>query len=80
MAVGDKDLPAAVQDQGVLCQDGKVQHHLVHFRLTVASDTENLVCHGIQHGDDLLGRVIPGQVIPRPVIEDVAQQHQPVSA
>ena len=69
----------SVQQQfGELRHTGEGEHHLIHLRLAVAPDGDDAVLQIGQHGDHLLGGVVPGQVVPGAVVEQVAQQHQPV--
>ena len=61
-----------------LCHTGKWQNHLVNLRLTVAPHRNDNIPVPAQHGDHLLRRVIPGQVVPGAVVQQISQQDQPV--
>ena len=47
MAVGGIDQPPAGLQDGIVRQNGKVQHHLVHLGVTVAPDAEDVLSPGI---------------------------------
>ena len=70
-----------VQKQlGKLRHAGKRQNHLVNLRLTVAPNRDDVFPVPAQHGDHLLRRVVPGQVVPGAVVQQISQQNQPVRA
>ena len=48
MSVGEKETFSIIHQQGVIGQDGKVQQHLVHLRITVSTDGDNLTGHRIE--------------------------------
>ena len=64
--------------QAILRQDGKIQHHLVHLAVAVATDAEQVVFLFVEQADYLLGVVVLGQRISGAVVEKVSQQQQPV--
>lgn len=64
--------------QGIIRQNREVQHHLVYFRFAVAADTENAVCHGIQHRNHSFRIVALRKIIPWAMIENVAKKNQAV--
>ena len=76
VAVGGPDHVAVQPQRGVIGHDGELQHHLVHLAVTVAPDAQQLLAHVVEHLDHPLGRVVPGQVVARAVVEDVAEQQQ----
>ena len=43
VAVGSKNQTATGFQKGIVCQDGKVQHQLVHLRVAIAPDAENML-------------------------------------
>ena len=47
VAVGGINGPAAFGYDGIIGENGKFQHHLIHFRVTVSPYTENPVLPGI---------------------------------
>ena len=59
--------------QGIIRQNREIQHHLVYFRFAVAADTENAVCHGIQHRNHGFRIVALRKIIPWAMIENVAK-------
>ena len=77
VAVGEVGQPVLQQEDAVVGQDGKLQHHLVHLAVAVAPDAEQVVGQGVEQGDDLLGGIVPGQVVAGAVVEQVSQQNQP---
>ena len=77
MPVGGVDELFARREDAVIRQHRKVQHHLIHLGIAVASDTAKPVLQAVQLRDDLFGRIVPGQVVPRAVIEQIPQQEQP---
>ena len=64
VAVGSKHHQAAKVQQGILRQDGKLQHHLVHLCVTVAANAENLPPHRSEHSGKPLWVVSRGQIVP----------------
>ena len=64
--------------QGVFGQHGEFQDHLVHLGFAVAPDAENPVLDAVQQPDDLFGGIAFGQVVPGPVVQQVAQKKQSV--
>ena len=62
----------------VICQDGKFQHHLIYFCITVSANAEEPVFDFIQRGQHFLGCVVPGKIISGAVIEDITQNQQPI--
>ena len=61
----------------VVRQNGKCQHHLVHLRVAVSAHAENVLFMFIQHFSHAFRVVISGQIISRPVVENIAQQKKP---
>ena len=74
VAVGQVHGDSVALQQGVVGHAGKGQHHLVHLGLAVAPDRQDLVLQRGQHGDHLLGGILPGQIISRTVVQKIAQQ------
>ena len=67
-----------VGEQGIVCHAGEVEHHLVDLGLAVAAYGQHLASDAIEHLDHLLGGIVLGQVVARPVVEQVAQEHHAV--
>ena len=59
-----------IKDHGI-GKNGKVQHHLIHFGVTVPAYTEELALHFVEFRDYLLRKVIPGKIIAGAVIENI---------
>ena len=78
MAVGGVDAETVNAQQGVVRHQGKIQHHLVHFRVAVSPDAQDVILPRVQHGNDLLGGIAVGQIVARTVIQNVSQQEKPV--
>ena len=78
MPMGQKDHARPLGQQPILRQHRKLQHHLIHLRITVSPKAEKPIPPGIQQGDHLLGSVLPGQIVPGAVVENVPQQQEPV--
>ena len=80
MPVGRINEPLPHRKHRIIGQHGEFQHHLVHLGITVAPHAEQLLLFPVQQGDDLLGSVLSGQVVAGAVVEQVAQQEQPVGS
>ena len=78
MAVGDVDQPLPHRQHSVICQHREIEHHLVHLGVAVAAHAQQLGRKAVQQGDDLLGGVVPGQVVAGAVVEQVSQKEQAV--
>ena len=78
MTVGDEDLVPPGDEETVVGHDGKAQHGLVDLGVAVAAHAEDGDRKPREHGGDLFGRVVPGQVVARPVVERVAQEQERV--
>ena len=76
MTMGQVQALAVHQKLGEIRQTGEGEDHLVHLRFAVAPDGDDFLLPGGEHGNDLLGGIIPGQVIPGTVIQQIPQQHQ----
>ena len=79
MPVGEIEQPAAQGQHPIIGQDGKRQHHLVHFTVTVSPHAEEAFLSLVQHSQNFFGRVFPGQIISGPMVQKISQQDQPVS-
>ena len=80
VAVGGVDEPLPRCEHGIVGQNGKFQHHLVHLGIAVAAHAENAVPARIEQGQHLLGGIRRRQVVARAVVQNIAQQKQPVRA
>ena len=77
VAMGGKEGEVRLRlNQGVICHTGEGQHHLVHLCLAVAPHGQNPVLQTGEHGDDILGPVALGQIVPGTVIEQIPQKEQ----
>ena len=56
----------------VIRHNGKVEDHLIHLGLTVASDGIDLFLYSVEHGDDFFGSIILRKVVSRSVVKQVA--------
>ena len=79
VAMGRIDEAAALSQDGIGGHDGEFQYHLVYIGVTISTDTEDGIFDFVEHGKDFLRGIVFGQVIARPVIEDIAEQDQAVS-
>ena len=78
MAVGNVDQPLPHRQHGIICQYREIEHHLVYLGVAVAPHAQQLGRKAVQQRDDLLGGVIPGQVVAGAVVEQVSQKEQAV--
>ena len=78
MAVGDVEGHAVGLHQGVVCQNGEVQHHLVHLAVAVATDGGYPLLETVEHGAGLGTVVLLRQRVPGAVVEEVSQEQNPV--
>ena len=75
VAVGQVHGDAVALQQGVVRHAGEGEHHLVHLGLAVSANGENSVLQAGQHGDHGFRGIVPGQVVSRTVVQQVAQQN-----
>ena len=78
MAVGDVDQPLSHRKHSIICQHRKGEYHLVHLGVAVAAHAQQLGRKTVQQRDDLLGGVVPGQVVAGAVVEQASQKEQAV--
>ena len=79
VAMGRKNATPVKFKKAIVRQDRKLQDHLVNFRIAVSSDAQDFLLHGIQKADHFLRIIFLWQVVPGAMVEDVAEQKQPVS-
>ncbi len=58
----------------------KIEHHLVNLRIAVAPYRRNAVGKTVQNRYYFFGAVSVGQIVPRPVIKQIAEQNKTVCA
>lgn len=73
MSVGEKETFSIIHQQGVIGQDGKVQQHLVHLRITVSTDGDNLTGHRIETFCDPFRVKSLRYPVPGTIIQDISQ-------
>ena len=78
--MGEHQRSVCVHHQRVIAQAGKVQHHLIHLGIAVATHGCNAVGVSVQQLRHLSRCVAFGQGIARPVVQQVAKQQQSVGA
>ena len=78
MAMGQIQGKTIGEDHGAVSQAGEGQNHLIHLRLAVAPDSQDDLPVLRKHRDHRFGGIIPGQIVPGTVIEQIAQQEQSV--
>ena len=79
LPMGGIEQAVSPREDTIVRQDREVQNHLIHLRIAVAPDAEDPVLPLIQHGKNLFRCIVPGQIIPRAMVQQVAQKQQPVS-
>ena len=67
-------------DDGVVAHHRELEHHLVDFGVAVAAHGDDLVLSGVQQVRDPHGVVEVRYAVARPVVEEVAKQHDAVVA
>lgn len=80
VAMGRIDEAAALGQDGIGGHDRKFQYHLVDVGITIAADTEDRILDFVEPSKDFFRRVVLGQVVAWPVVEDIAEQDQAVCA
>ena len=80
LAVRDGIFRFRVPEHVVVCHARELEHHLVYLCLAVAAYGDDLILHAIEHGYDLFGGIVFGQVVSGPVIEEVSQKDDALRA
>ena len=80
VAVDGVECPAAPGEDGILRQNGEVQHHLIHLSVTVSPDAQQMLPAAVEQLDDLLGGIALRQVVPGTVVQKISQQQKPLPA
>lgn len=70
MSVGKKETFSVIYQQDVIGQNGKVQQHLVHLRITVSTDGHNFTGHRIKTFCNPLRIKSLRYPVPRTIIQD----------
>jgi len=78
MAVGQMEQLAVHQQLRIVSQAGEGKHHLIYLGFAVAPNGNDALLQPGQHGNHLLGGVVPGQIVAGAVIQQVAQENHPV--
>ena len=78
MAMGSIHPEAIDTQQGIIRHDREIKHHLVHFRIAVSTDTQQIVLPRIQQRYDFFRRVLVRQVISGSVIQQIPQKQDSV--
>ena len=76
MSVRAINLLGSVKYPSVIGHAGEVEHHLIDFRIAVAAHCDDAVRQWVEHLCDLCRRIFIGKRVARPVIQNIAQQHQ----
>ena len=74
VTVRGEDGHAVYGKAGVFRHHRERQHHLIHLRLAVAADAEQLLPVRVQKRDDRFGIIAVRQVVARPMVQKVAKQ------
>ena len=67
-------------DDGIVVHAGEIQHHLIHFRIAVASDCDDGIGVPVEHLRDLRGIVPLRKRVAWAVVHEVAKQYELVAS
>ena len=76
MAVRHKTAAVGVENRRVVAHDGKIEKHLIDFRVAVAADGENLFFLRVEQRREIGGIVADGQHVAGAVVEVVAAEDE----
>ena len=63
---------------GKIAQAGEIEHHLIDLRVAISPYGDDALCHVVEDGEHLFGRIALGQVVSGAMVEQVAEQQHAV--
>ena len=76
MAVRHKTAAVGMENRRIVAHDGKIEKHLIDFRVAVAADGDDFLLHGVQEWREIGGFIADGQHVAGAVIEVVAAEDE----
>ena len=76
MAVRHKTAAVGVENRRVVAHDGKIEKHLIDFRVAVASNGDHFLLHGVHERREIGWFIADGQHVAGAVVEVVAAEDE----
>ena len=80
MPVGKEKLAPVRFQQRIVRHYGEFQNHLVYFAVTISAHAKQLLFDAVEHSKHFLRRIPVGEIVARPVVEQIPEQHQLIRA
>ena len=76
MAVRHKTAAIGVKNRRVVAHDGKIEKHLIDFRVAVASNGDHFLLHGVHERREIGWFIADGKHVAGAVVEVVAAEDE----